>query len=228
MDAGSIDYAGAYRSLRGRVAELITIASNAQLDTVAPATPEWRVRDVLAHLVGVTSDILSGTIEGITTDAWTEAQVAPRRDRPVADVLAEWEDNARLIEPMIAGFGPTAGQFVFDAVTHEQDIRGALAQPGARDSEAIDIAFAWSGDVVGDMRDAADVGALRIGTETGDLVCGKGVVTSTCRASRFELVRAFTGRRSADQMLAWDWDGEPRLDLLVMPIFSPRPEPLVE
>jgi hypothetical protein len=29
-------------------------------------------------------------------------------------------------------------------------------------------------------------------------------------------------------MLAWEWDGDPRLDLLVMPIFTARAEPLVE
>lgn len=228
MGAEPVDYASAYRSVRERVAELIEAASDAQLDTVAPATPEWRVRDVVAHLVGVTSDILTGTIDGITTDAWTEAQVAPRRVRPIADLLAEWEDNARRVEPMIKDFGSTAGQFLFDAVTHEQDIRGALAQPGARDSDAVEIAFAWGGEVIGDMRGAAEVGALRIRSETGDVVWGRGDVTSSCRTSRFEVVRATSGRRSVHQMLAWDWDGDPRLDLLVMPIFTPRPEPLVE
>jgi uncharacterized protein (TIGR03083 family) len=230
VDAATPDYAGAYREVRARVVALVEHATDAELAAVAPATPEWRARDVLAHLVGVTSDILTGTIDGITTDAWTDAQVAPRRDRPVAELVAEWEDNSRQVEPMIPSFGVTAGQFVFDAVTHEHDIRGALGRPGARDSSAIAIAFAWSGDVIRDMRDGAGVGALRIEADGDTLVCGNAEATASCRTSRFEVVRAVTGRRSADQIRdwAWDGDGEPRLDLFVMPIFTPRAEALVE
>ena len=41
-------------------------------------------------------------------------------------------------------------------------------------------------------------------------------------------MRASTGRRSLDQMQAWGWEGDARTELVVMPIFVPRPEPLVE
>ena len=78
------------------------------------------------------------------------------------------------------------------------------------------------------MRDTAEVGALTVDTEVGSDTFGTGDATSRCRASRFEIVRATTGRRSADQMLAWDWEGEPRLDLFVLPIFAPRATALVE
>jgi hypothetical protein len=37
-----------------------------------------------------------------------------------------------------------------------------------------------------------------------------------------------TGRRSVDQMRDFDWDGEAAPELLVLPIFTPRPSPLVE
>jgi hypothetical protein len=29
-------------------------------------------------------------------------------------------------------------------------------------------------------------------------------------------------------MAAWDWDGDARAELVVMPIFTPRADPLVE
>jgi hypothetical protein len=48
------------------------------------------------------------------------------------------------------------------------------------------------------------------------------------RTTRFELVRSYTGRRSFDQMRAYDWEGEPRPEQLVLAIFSPRETPLVE
>jgi hypothetical protein len=47
-------------------------------------------------------------------------------------------------------------------------------------------------------------------------------------ASRFELLRAMTGRRSLDQMRAYGWEGAPSPERLVLPIFTPRADALVE
>jgi uncharacterized protein (TIGR03083 family) len=223
-----VDYPGAYRALRERVIGLVQGATDEQLNMHAPATPEWRTRDVLAHIIGVTADVLSGNLEGVATDPWTRAQVDARRDRAVTELIEEWETNGPQIDPMIPSFGVVAGQFLVDSVTHEQDIRGALDAPGARESDAIAIGFAWLGDRVGEMRDAAEVGALRVNTEAGAYTLGSGAETERCATSRFEFVRASTGRRCVDQIATWNWDGVPRPELLVMPIFAPRPDPLIE
>ena len=228
MGEGDVDYGGAYSALRGRVVELVAQASDDQLEMYAPATPEWRVRDVLAHLTGVTADILTGNIDGVATDEWTKAQVDARRERAVDTLIAEWEENGPIIDPMIPSFGAVAGQFITDAITHEHDIRGALDAPGARECDAVAIGFTWIGDVIGDMREQTGAGALRIETESGTHVFGTGEPTATCTTSRFEFVRATTGRRSVDQIETWSWRGAPRIDLLVLPIFTPRPDPLVE
>jgi uncharacterized protein (TIGR03083 family) len=228
MIADEIDYAGAYRSLRERVIELVSGATEEQLDIHAPATPEWRIRDVLAHLTGNTSDVLTGNLEGVGTDPWTQVQVDARRDRPVADLVEEWKKNGPEIDPLIPSFGSVAGQFMVDSVTHEHDIRGGLDLPGARESEALAIGFVWLGDRVGELRDGAAVGALRVETEGGPYTFGTGEVADTCATTRFEFLRASTGRRSVDQIAAWDWNGDVRPDLLVMPIFVPRADPLVE
>jgi uncharacterized protein (TIGR03083 family) len=227
MAAEEIDYGTAYSALRDRVIALVGDASDDQLEARAPATPEWRVRDVLAHVVGVTADILSGAMDGVATDAWTDKQVQTRRDAPVDALLAEWEANGPAIDPLIPSFGGAAGQFLTDALTHEQDIRGALGTPGARECDAMAIAFDWIGALVGGMRDAGGAGALEIGTECGHSVFGTGAPTR-CTATRFEFLRATTGRRSVSQIEAWGWDGDPRVDTVVLPIFTPRPGPLVE
>jgi Mycothiol maleylpyruvate isomerase N-terminal domain len=224
---GGIDYGAAYATLRERVVGLVRRARGEQLEARAPATPEWRVRDVLAHLTGVTADILSGNLDGVATDAWTEAQVAARRDLPVDALLAEWEENGPVIDPMIPSFGPVAGQFLTDAITHEQDIRGALCEPGARDSDAMAISFEWIGEIVGAMRDEAGAGALQIDTATAAYVFGSGEPTR-CATTRFEFVRATTGRRSIGQIEGWGWQGEPRVEPLVLPIFTARRDALVE
>ena len=47
----------------------------------SPATPQWRVHDVLAHLVGVPDDVVHGRMDGLASDAWTQAQVDARAGR---------------------------------------------------------------------------------------------------------------------------------------------------
>lgn len=219
------DHTAAYCALRERVGELVRDAGDDELHAIAPATPEWRVHDVVAHMVGVTSDVLAGRMEGITTDGWTAAQVDPRRDLPTEVLIAEWATNAATFEPMIPDFGPIAGQAVLDASTHEHDIRHALDRPGARDSDAVHIGSAWLGDRIGEFHSQAGHGALRIETDLWTQTYGEGDPATTLRVSAFELMRGSTGRRSGAQIDAWEWSGTPRPELIVMPIFVPRAEP---
>ena len=228
MAGSDPDYAAAYRDIRTRVSELVILATDEQLDSAPRATPAWRARDVLAHMTGSTANILAGQLEGVGSDAWTQAQVDERRDWALAELLAEWETNAPQVEPLIPSFGIMAGQFIVDSATHEQDLRGALDAPGGRESDAVEIAFLWLGARVGEMRDAAGAGALTVHTEAGSHTFGTAPVTAECTTTQFEFMRASTGRRSVEQIATWEWDGDGRPELVVMPIFTPRPEPLVE
>jgi hypothetical protein len=69
---------------------------------------------------------------------------------------------------------------------------------------------------------------LLIETEAGSAAVGSGDRHLGVRADRYELFRTMTGRRSAEQIRAFDWDGEPMPEVLVLPIFTPRGTPLVE
>ncbi len=137
--------------LRGRVREIVESADAAAVDGPSPATPGWTVHDVLAHLVGVTDDVVHRRLDGIATDPWTAAQVEARRGVPATEMLDEWDAHAGRFEQMI-GAAPMeiAGQALFDAATHEHDIRCALGRPGARDSDALALAWEWL------VADAAD------------------------------------------------------------------------
>jgi uncharacterized protein (TIGR03083 family) len=218
------DLSDAYRGVRTRVTELVRAASPEQCAAVAPATPEWRVHDVVAHLVGVPADILAGRLEGVTTDAWTEAQVAPRRELPTSALLDEWAECSAQVEPMIPTFGAVAGQMVGDAVTHEHDIRDALGAAGARDSDAVHIGSHWMAHNMGAFHRNAGHGTLRVETDLWSETFGDGDPDATLRANAFELLRAATGRRSTAQILAFEWDGTPRPEIVVMPIFVARAE----
>ena len=69
----------AYRELRDRVRSVAEQVEPSALEQLAPATPKWRVHDVLAHLVGVPEDVVHGRLDGIASDAWTQAQVDRRQ-----------------------------------------------------------------------------------------------------------------------------------------------------
>ena len=48
-----------YRSLRGRITELVQGLSDEQLATVVPGCPQWSVRDLVSHLSALAADVLS-------------------------------------------------------------------------------------------------------------------------------------------------------------------------
>src|SRR3954470_3151648 len=130
-----------YEDTRQRVVDLVRETTLLDFFAAArplPACPGWRVRDVIAHLSGLATDIASGNLDGAATDAWTAAQVDARRDLSLDDLLAESDD----VGPRLAGFlddfpGRYGAQVVADITVHEHDIRGALRRPGARDSAAV-------------------------------------------------------------------------------------------
>src|SRR5690349_1201144 len=86
------DHAAAYRGIRERITELTNGLEPEVADQIAPATPGWRLRDVVAHVTGVNADILGGNIDGAGTDPWTAVQVETRLARTLAEILAEWDE----------------------------------------------------------------------------------------------------------------------------------------
>src|SRR4051794_24727114 len=129
-----------YEQTRQRVVALVRDVAVDWVDASAfvPACAGWRVRDVIAHLSGLATDIESGNLDGAATDEWTAAQVDARRDLSIDEVLRESDD----VGPKLASFlddfpGRYGAQVAADVAVHEQDIRGALRRPGARDSAAI-------------------------------------------------------------------------------------------
>lgn len=217
----------AYRSLQERVRDVVGRADANRLASQCPATPEWTARDVLAHLVGVTDDVVNGRLDGVASDAWTQAQVDARADADAGALLDEWDKNLDAFLALLDAVpDEIAGQALFDAATHEHDLRHALAAPGARDSDAVAIGWAW----LVDARTRGAAPALRYVTDAGEMTGGAGDVVATVEAPRFELVRATAGRRSASEVSAYRWlpaSSSPNL-LLAAPIFRMRAEPLDE
>ena len=134
----------AYRGVRARVREVVEGVDAAALGRIVPATPRWTGHDVLAHMVGVPDDVVHGRMDGLASDHWTQAQVDARASASVADLLAEWDEYTAQFEEMLsAAPAEIAGQAIFDAATHEHDLRNALGLAGARDSDAVSSGWDW-------------------------------------------------------------------------------------
>ena len=216
----------AYRGVRERMTAL---AEGADPDGRVPACPEWTVKELLAHVTGVIADILDGRLEGVASDPWTEAQVSARRGTPLPDILGEWAEKATAVEPMIDDFGAAGRQLVFDAVTHEHDLRGALDRPGAVDSDAVTVAAGFV--VPGFLATVAASGApvLEVTTPGGDRwVSGEGEPAARLHATPFDLIRAVSGRRASEQLqaMAWEGDAGPYLGSFAFAPFRPAQQPL--
>lgn len=229
----SVAAVAAYAGIRTRVGDLVRdLAPGVADETGVPACPEWTVTETLAHLVGVTVDIVEGNIAEAGTKPWADAQAARFSSLGVDGLLDRWAETAPVIDSL-GGVVPdmVSSQLVFDAVTHEHDICGALGLPGARTSDAVEVGVgfllaALAGSVAG-----GSAPSLVISLEGDeDVIVGDEPAAMRLTATRFELLRAFGGRRSLDQVRALDWSGDPTpyLGLFERGPLSPPAEPVVE
>lgn len=194
-----------YRRTRLRTTELCR-AHGGDGSGFVPACPDWSVTQVVAHLSGVCADILAGNLGGAGTNPWTEQQVAARAHLSLADVLGEWTELGAQVEAALAG-GLAPPQLLFDTTTHEQDLRGALRQPGARDDEALMVGWTFVLDGLDVVVRSAGAPALQIADGHFDRVVGDSEPAATVTLSPFEGLRAASGRRTAEEIAAYDWAG---------------------
>jgi uncharacterized protein (TIGR03083 family) len=133
----------AYRLICERVDALVR-GRDGVPELAVPACPGWTIRQLLAHLAGVAQDIVALNLEKKGTGPWADAQVARLGGHSIDDLLDLWGQSLDTVSAKLA-FASDAGvcQLVFDTLTHEHDIRGALSEPGSR---AGDLAFegAWA------------------------------------------------------------------------------------
>lgn len=208
------DAAAAYRLVYGRVDALIRGRAEVA-DLTVPACPAWTIRETVAHLAGVAQDIVALNMEKKVADSWTQAQVDRLGGHRIDELLDLW---GQMIDPVTAtlALAPQASacQLVFDTLTHEHDIRGALSEPGSRTGDlAFEVAMGFSTTMGDQFIRQAGLPALRLITPTigsvqlGDPHTAPGQVA--LNISDFEALRTLGGRRSIRQLLALPWHGDP-------------------
>jgi uncharacterized protein (TIGR03083 family) len=242
------DLADVYEEVRTQVSNLCLGLSDGDVTRAVPATPGWRIRDVLAHLAGDAASISAGDyprefFEAVGEEAavarlneWTAGHVAQRAGLSVKEIVDEWEVSSKTIVDMMRGHThwpegvPTIADRVIitDLGVHQHDIYGALGL--VRDRESPPVRIGAAGYVAFmDLRLRAAGGpglAVRAGEKSW--VIGADEPAATLRTDRFELFRAMSGRRNPDQIRAYDWDGDPEPYLPFFYLYGVRTDPLVE
>ncbi len=175
------------------------------------ACPGWSVKDLVGHVTGVAVD-LHDEWAGVALSDSTARQVEERRDKSIAEVLEEW---SAAVPPLVelleqAGSGLTA--VTIDVWTHEQDARNAVGQSGGRDG--LGLAMALKAAIASDQAIQA-VGLPPMQITTGDKTwyLGKEArqvdAAVTLDVDPYEAARMLMGRRTYDEMRAFDWQGDP-------------------
>ena len=210
-----------YRETRERLTALVAGLGGAALGTPVPACPGWTVADVIGHLAAIPKDALAGRLTGPPSEEETAAQVDRFRGRPMAQTLAGWTELAPRFEEIVAAFKVSPA--VIDVASHEQDIRGAVGRPGARDTEAIREMSGW---LLARLRPPV---RLRVAVEDTRIQVGPdgepvlGLTTTWYEAFRWRM-----GRRSRGQLAALDWSGDPAPVLDHLVIFGPARADIIE
>lgn len=186
--APTIDKGVAYAAARERICTMVG-RSFVDPDRVVPATPEWTVHDVIAHLSGVAADAVSGNTAGAPGDEWTAAQVARNRHRSIAELVDEWTVNGPMLESFLSmpGSGRLSTSAVIDVHTHEADLQQALGLPVVVPQPVLD----WA------------VAELRSGFDAA--VAAAGLPAVALDADPLSWFRARMGRRTTDEVRRLRW-----------------------
>jgi uncharacterized protein (TIGR03083 family) len=220
-DTGRPDLSSLCLDTYARLAALVAELDATALATPVPACPGWSVQDVVAHEIATAEDVLAGRLTGPPSDEQTAGQVARFNGRDIAGMLASWAQTAPRIAEVVATF--EVWPAVIDIASHEQDIRGALGRPGARDTQVIRLA---AERLIGSLDPHVPI---RVSVEDADFRVGPaddselGLVTC-----RYEVFRWRMGRRSRAQLAALDWTGDPAPVLDHLTIFGPSPVNIIE
>ncbi len=135
-----------------------------QLDDPTPC-PEWAVRDLLGHTIGVVAQ-LSAIAAGTTPGAFTLGSDPAGQFGDAAEAaLAAWRTPGALDATFVIGAGAMPGRAVasinlLDTATHAWDIATATGQPAALPDDVATAALAASRATI-----SAEVRAGRFGPE---------------------------------------------------------------
>lgn len=216
------DIARYYRDAQRSFVELFQSLDADEHATPVPCTPEWTVRDVLSHVAGVTDDIVNGRVDGAATDPWTASQVERWRDADPAMLIEQWNAQIDGVAELLEKIGEIRP--VADVNNHEHDVRHAVGRPGGQQSELV----LFTAERFAQVPCARRVAVTYLdGTTTS--IPGDGEPISLSGLTQFEFARSRLGRRTREQVAAYQWSEPPGADVLATWFaFGPARNPITE
>ncbi len=237
-----------YDDVRRDISELVTSLEERELQSRAPATADWSIRDIVAHLTGVAEGALAGNFpreffaafgqpDAVDKlNSWTSDHVAVRKNEALETILEEWEKHAAALMPLLEGEAPVSPEFppfadrtlVTDAGVHQQDIYGALGLERGRDSAPVKVGSSGYAAIMDIRMREAGADPLLLDAGEKQWTVGGDAPAGSVRATRFEFFRALSGRRSPEQIRAYEWSIDPGPYIGFFYPYGVRSEALVE
>jgi uncharacterized protein (TIGR03083 family) len=221
MDIDAVPNHVAYRTAIDNVTRLVADHPVAD-DLPIPSCPEWTVRDLVAHLVGICALAIGRTSQ------WAEVGRSSAA-MGVGGLLEEWARMAGRAESALAACGGRRGSImVLDAFTHELDLRYAAGAPLPPEHPAFSRAFevllnGFSTEVA-----AHDLPAVLIAVDGRQWKAGVGEPAATLSGDRYDIYRSLAGRRTHEQItrLRWSRDSHRWLPAFTWGPFHPPTQPV--
>lgn len=201
-----------YSALRDHFIGLVRPLDEAQLDTLVPMCPAWTVKDVAAHVCGLNNDLTDGITEGLGSDQRTTHHVSLRSTKTIGDVCDEWLGYDSEMSAICERIPLWATRLAADLTVHLHDVQHALELPIDRDDRFTAVAAdQYAGVFQQRVSDILGLGVTVELTNGARRDADRALPSSgvTLRATPFDFLRSFTGRRSRHQVESLDWTGDP-------------------
>ncbi len=188
------DWAELYRANVDAVTSLAEGLSDDQLAVRVPATPEWNVRELLAHLAGSPATRSADGWTARRVPEWTARHVGERSERRHRELVAEIRASVDGVVASIEGNDRPA--LVWNVAVHHADLHEALGKGAPPEHMWQPVAEAMKPSLGENAAAFAGV-------------------------SDYELFRALFSRRSRSQIAAWG-TGVDQETIDGIGIFGPR------
>jgi uncharacterized protein (TIGR03083 family) len=221
-----VDAITEWTNAQGRVIELAESLSDEETRRAVPATPDWTVRQLLAHMVGLNADVLAGDEPEDHNSTWTQRQVDSRAGRALAELVDEWRTLTKPMQDYLRDRSPRP---LTDVVIHEQDLRGAVGRPGGRDTGGLAAVRDVMAERFASRVRRAHLPPVELRSPAWIFSTGDGDPGLELFAPDFDLIRALMTRRTAAQLRQWSRAGAIDPYLPVFAGLGPLPDrPLPE
>ncbi len=208
------EIAGLYAVTRDSLLVQLRPLPAEQAEMIVPSCPEWTVKDVVAHVAGLVSDVIAAVPPPLGSDENTSRQVDERATMTLGEICDEWQANTEAFSPLLVTDDRRARGITADLVVHVHDLAetiDSIAVPSQRATRA--AARLYSGLL--QQRVAERLGiALTITLDGQELAPESGDSPLAMSGTSTDFLRSITGRRTRAQAEAFfNWIGDPTMML---------------